>query len=86
MFTQMKKITVVIIAFLALNSCSTNAKSYTARNQNINRGEIIQNPLLADLEVKGERVTGIATGKSIYRETVKQEAVANELKGMKSQY
>ena len=78
----MKKSFIIVIGALYLTSCSTVAKSYTARTQNINKGEIIQNPLLVDLEVKDVKVSGTATGKTMYKETVKQEAVASALKGL----
>jgi hypothetical protein len=76
----MKKLMIIAVSACYLVSCGTMSKSFTARTQQINKGEIVQNPLLADLDVKDIKVSGTATGKSIYREAVKQEAIANALK------
>ena len=78
----MHKLFFIFLSVICISSCSTMSKSFTARTQNINKAEIVQNPLLADLVVKDEKVSGTATGKSMYKETVKQEAIANALKGL----
>ncbi|MEA3447706.1 MAG: hypothetical protein U9Q98_04535 [Bacteroidota bacterium] len=52
----MRKLIILIISFVIFISCST--LTLTPKTQNINSSGILQLPVVAELEVKNEKITG----------------------------
>lgn len=67
-----------IIAMLLLASCATT-KETTVKTMEIYGPGVIQNPVIADLDVREQKVTGTATGRKSAANTVKKLALANAL-------
>ncbi len=69
----------VIGAVFIMTSCmSTNSNS--ARTMEITKTGVIQNTVIVDLDIKQEKVTGVATGKVTATASIKIDAVANALR------
>jgi hypothetical protein len=74
----MKKLIILIIFFVNFTSCST--LTLTPKTQNINSRGIIQLPVVAELEVKNEKITGEASQTSnTSLSIIKSKAVNNAL-------
>ncbi|MBK9515309.1 MAG: hypothetical protein IPO05_17195 [Flavobacteriales bacterium] len=70
-----------IIPFLALlMSCATTRKVETAKTLEIYGPGVIQAPVIADLDVKEEKVSGTAVGSSASLSTVKNLALVDAIK------
>ena len=63
-----------------LASCTTTRKVETAKTLDIYGPGVIQNPVIADLDVKETKVTGSAVGRSKETEAVKNMALADAIK------
>jgi len=74
----------ILLIVTLVVSCSSGSTAVGKRNdvdvQNVYDSNIIQEPLVAKLEVAKTRVTGRADGKSIDLIAVKEQAVNNALK------
>ncbi|HNW75073.1 MAG TPA: hypothetical protein PKN44_15695 [Bacteroidales bacterium] len=57
------KILLLAVALLAMTSCNV-LKTYTVKSIDIYGSGVIHKPVIADLEVSEDKVTGTATGKS----------------------
>lgn len=69
----------------AFMSCSTALKTATGKSTDIHIGGVIQKPIIADLDVKPDKVSGTAErNNSISIELVKQEAVLDALRNSNS--
>jgi predicted small secreted protein len=77
----MKKIFLILLSATLFTSCNMLERTTSSRTQDINKGDIVQKPLLVDLNVQETKVTGSAIGKTTSNiEQLKKEAVANALK------
>ncbi|HMN04719.1 MAG TPA: hypothetical protein PKD45_03250 [Flavobacteriales bacterium] len=67
-----------IIAVLLMASCATT-KETTVKTMEIYGPGVLQNPVIADLDVREQKVQGTATGRKSVANTVKKLALANAL-------
>jgi hypothetical protein len=67
-------------AVLLGTSCATVKKAETAKNLEIYGPGVIQNPVIADLDVQQQKVRGTATGRTSATETLKNLALANAIR------
>ena len=70
---------IVSIALL-LPSCAVTSKTETARSIGIYGPGVLQNPVMADLDVNEVKVTGNATGRKSHLAEVKNLAITDALK------
>lgn len=76
----MKSLTIFsALALVVLQSCATSIKTSTVKTMDIYGSGVIQKPVVADLVVQQERVTGNATGYNQQIEIIKQKAVSDAL-------
>lgn len=73
----MKHITLALLGCLALASCTT--RSRTVKTLGIYGPGVLQNPVVADLDVRAEKVTGTATGNSRGVAALQDDAIADAL-------
>lgn len=74
----MKPYLLPAIAMLFLASCATTKES-TVKTMEIYGPGVIQNPVIADLDVREQKVSGTATGRRSAAKTVRNLALANAL-------
>jgi len=67
-------------AVLILSSCAAVSKVDTAKSMEIHGPGVIQNPVIADLDVQQQKVRGTATGRRSAAASVKQMARVNAIK------
>jgi len=78
--SSFKGIVVIFIIGLSIGSCAVT-KTNTTKSMDIYGPGVIQNPVIVDLEVNENKVTGTAIAKSsVSLSTVKQAAVTDALK------
>jgi len=74
------RIAVFLGALLLLSSCATVSKVETAKTLEIYGPGVIQNPVIADLDVQDKKVRGTATGPRSSAEWVRNMALVNAIK------
>lgn len=71
----------LVAALLLLSACASVQKVETAKTTEILGPGVIQNPVIADLDVKEQKVRGTASGRRATAAEVKHMATVNAIKG-----
>ena len=71
-------------ALLLLSSCTTLKKAETAKTLEIYGPGVIQNPVIADLDVQQQKVRGTASGRTSATASLKNMALVNAIKTAKA--
>ncbi|MBX2978591.1 MAG: hypothetical protein KF905_04785 [Flavobacteriales bacterium] len=74
------KAVLVLGAVVLLASCSTTKRVETAKTMEIYGPGVIQNPVLAELDVKEQRVRGTATARGSATAELKNQALVNAIR------
>lgn len=77
----MVRLVYFLLVILVLSSCSTSKyTSSSSKSMDIYGAGVIQNPVLVDLDVSNEKVSGNAEGYSTSVNALKQQAISNATK------
>jgi hypothetical protein len=75
------KILLFAITALIVSSCGTSTKTFTTKTTDIYGSGVIQKPVIVDLEVSEDKISGTATESASYGiDAAKNLAVSNALK------
>jgi hypothetical protein len=72
--------TALFLGTVLLASCATVKKVETAKTLEIYGPGVIQNPVIADLDVQQQKVRGTASGRTSATETLKNVALVNAIR------